>query len=621
MDPIRVEFVRKAMEVINGKWSKLSCDLHNKTFTSRAQLLEHVNGKHILDLFHWTHGEVMWKELFPVEVSEKGLALHKVQPPGFQLNPKQSYWFDRGVLDVHNILDDAQLEWLSHGLGYAAIDHTEFKVLERNTRADLRNLFPEEMLPKTMPIQLPLRPKLPPYAVVKKADKGSTIVVMKKEYYDEMMTKHVRKEGYIATDNSGICDFESEAMAMVESMTSKTVSFAGKIRKLVREGCDRRQRERCLYVLPKLHKALDKDGMMPPRPIVDGVGNYAEPLDKWLAKMLGPYLPKLTTVCLNSMAAIKTINEFYANRKTETLPFCQTCDITNMYGNLAPQLVEKEVRKFLSLAKAPNETKIWVPKLVGLLLKYNIFKVGEIWYQQTGGIAMGLSVSPILANIVMYMLEKGAVSKSGVAVYQRYIDDLLILDEDSEKINGLVDKLNGLRSEIKLTWDGIPSQERTFLDLSIKLEKEHPVLDVYFKPTDSLSMIHRNSQHCPGTFRGIIYGQLMRFMRNANNLKAYEKAWCSLWLALTKQGYQIAEYAKFSKEVINVCKQKVWPYVKDKGATGQDKLQTDTWVPLYYHNGLRNVIKWARVKLRTIKKRISFRVCKTIRRRIVRTRT
>ena len=60
---------------------------------------------------------------------------------------------------------------------------------------------------------------------------------------------------------------------------------------------------------------------------------------------------------------------------------------------------------------------------------------------------------------------------------------------------------------------------------------------VYFKPTDSHQLLHKQSFHPKHTFRGIIKSQIIRFHRICTNKSDFEQACTTLFKALRHRGY------------------------------------------------------------------------------------
>ena len=95
---------------------------------------------------------------------------------------------------------------------------------------------------------------------------------------------------------------------------------------------------------------------------------------------------------------------------------------------------------------------------------------------------MGSPLGPVLANIIMAEFEsttvKELVDKSLVKLYMRYVDNTLLLVNDTD-INYIHKRLNSFDKNIKFTVDTLPDGNVHFWD--IKVDKNHT--DIYYKHT------------------------------------------------------------------------------------------------------------------------------------------
>ena len=81
-----------------------------------------------------------------------------------------------------------------------------------------------------------------------------------------------------------------------------------------------------------------------------------------------------------------------------------------------------------------------------------------------------------------------------------------------------------------------------FLDTVVYKEKrfkETGTFDtkVYFKPTDTLELLHKKSHHPNHTFKGLIKSQILRYVRICNNKQDVMIACRKLFAALVRRGY------------------------------------------------------------------------------------
>ena len=60
---------------------------------------------------------------------------------------------------------------------------------------------------------------------------------------------------------------------------------------------------------------------------------------------------------------------------------------------------------------------------------------------------------------------------------------------------------------------------------------------VYFKPTDTLELLHKKSHHPNHTFKGLIKSQILRYVRICNNKQDVTIACRKFFVALVRRGY------------------------------------------------------------------------------------
>lgn len=117
-------------------------------------------------------------------------------------------------------------------------------------------------------------------------------------------------------------------------------------------------------------------------------------------------------------------------------------------------------------------------------------------YSQSAGLAMGLSLSPFLAEIFMGNLEE-ELSKLNIfpKVWDRYVDDVYA-EMKKTHIRQFLRALNSFHPNIKFTMEEENGGRLPFLDvLAVRNENDEIEFDVYRKPTTTERYITADSQH------------------------------------------------------------------------------------------------------------------------------
>ena len=88
----------------------------------------------------------------------------------------------------------------------------------------------------------------------------------------------------------------------------------------------------------------------------------------------------------------------------------------------------------------------------------------------------------------------------------------------------------------------LSSESMHFLDTVVykgNIFKETGTFDtkVYFKPTDTLELLHKKSHHPNHTFKGLIKSQILRYVRICNNKQDVMIACRKLFAALVRRAY------------------------------------------------------------------------------------
>lgn len=191
-----------------------------------------------------------------------------------------------------------------------------------------------------------------------------------------------------------------------------------------------------------------------------------------------------------------------------------------------------------------NRPDEYILKLLEINLTKNDFEFDSKFYLQVKGTAMGKKFAPSYANIFMAEWEHTALSTAPKKphVYFRFLDDIWgIWTHLLEDFFEFTNHLNQHQSSIKIKYTVGP-QEVNFLDVVSYKGPEFSTtgkLDfiVYFKETDTHSLLHKHSFHPKDTFKGIIKSQLLRFKRICTQDSSFFSAVKILFNALRQRGY------------------------------------------------------------------------------------
>jgi len=218
-----------------------------------------------------------------------------------------------------------------------------------------------------------------------------------------------------------------------------------------------------------------------------------------------------------------------------------TLDVSSLYTNIPiPQGIQV-VKQFFDRYPIPDRPDKFLINLLSITLYKNDFLFNGQYYRQRKGVAMGKQYAPNFANLYMCDWEEKILrSLPGPkpTLWLRYIDDIFGLWEGP--LSHLLDFLevaNSFDDNIKLTCNSSLLNIQ-FLDLVIFKNLNQTLSTmVFLKPTSSLRLIHPKSLHPRHTKIGVIYSQVLRFLKNCTFEADFTFHLTSLFSSLTEQGY------------------------------------------------------------------------------------
>ena len=354
-----------------------------------------------------------------------------------------------------------------------------------------------------------------PTIVIKKADKGSAIVVMNKHDYiteaerqlnntdfyqktpEDLTLKHVGeiRDFLITMKENG--EIDQKTFDTLDPTGARTPSF---------------------YFLPKIHKKEIKG-----RPIISGNGSPTEKISALVDELLKDYVKQIPSYVRDTSDFIQKVEAF-------THPsdyFLVTMDVSSLYTNIPNHEGITSVRRTLIEKGYDGQVSIEsLTRLLTLVLHMNNFEFNNSTYLQIGGTSMGTRVAPSLANIFMSKLEEKLLRNAPhkPALYLRYIDDIFMVFTGSEtQLLEFIEHMNNGHHSIKFTAE-YSKDKVPFLDTWVKKSDQGGLFtDLYTKPTDTQNYLHYTSCHPTHCKNGAPYGEFLRIRRNCSNIEDYQK--------------------------------------------------------------------------------------------------
>ena len=378
--------------------------------------------------------------------------------------------------------------------------------------------------------------------VLKPADKGSAVVIMdRQDYVSEGLRQLSDTNYYTKLDHPIFTETVPVIEKIVNSLYNKKFINSKQRCYLL---SNKIARPRRFYMLPKIHKAAEKWSIpfkVPPgRPIVSNCNSETYHTAKYIDSYLNP-------LSIKHDSYIKNTYFFVDKIKTLVIPqtaFLFSMDVASLYTNIDTlQGISAVKNIFLKYPDSKRPDKE-ILQLLEINLTRNDFEFEGQYYLQVKGTAMGCSFAPSYADIFMSQWETGALAtcEKKPLHYYRYLDDIWGVWGYSEaEFFQFLDKMNKYNDSIQLT--AVLSQNSIdFLDTTTYKGphfKDTNRLDVkvFFKETDSHSLLYRTSFHPRHTFKGLVKSQLIRFKRICTRQEDFRQAVKILFSSLIHRGY------------------------------------------------------------------------------------
>lgn len=377
--------------------------------------------------------------------------------------------------------------------------------------------------------------------IIKPADKGSATVIMDKQNYINEGHRQLSDDRYYKKIHSPI--FRDTATKISEILTDlKNRHFISQ-KQLEYLQPPNDPRPRHMYLLPKIHKPIEKwptPHQPPGRPIISDCSSESYAVSEYIDHFLAPLACKHDSYLKDTPDFLNKLKQ--ARVTPDTLII--TMDVEQMYPNIDHDAGLAAVKKAFDNNPDPTRPDEEILKLLEISLKNNDFDFNGETFLQTKGTAMGKRFAPSYANIFMANWETEAFKKCYQlpTLYFRFLDDIYIhWDHGRENFETFFRIMNNHDPSIKLTVRS-EETENDYLDTTVfkgPLTAETGILDtkVFFKPTDTHQLLHKESYHPKHTFRGILKSQILRFYRNCSQKVDFDKACAFVFHKLRQRGY------------------------------------------------------------------------------------
>ena len=359
--------------------------------------------------------------------------------------------------------------------------------------------------------------------IIKKADKGNTLVVMDSEFYrdklvlrDHLLLPTYKKVG------------EKEAKRVPSTMEKLLIEHKNCLTpKEFKYITDFSWTHSNFYVLPKIHKnqaiiekvnstddvylQMNTPQDLKARPIIAGSNSPTNRLSELLEKILTPLVPHLKSYVKDDIDMLRKLP-----RKIDCDSDLYSFDVVSLYTSIGHDLGIEALSYWYDKLRdcIPKRfTKEFILKSCRFILTNNYFHFNDDYWHQLKGTAMGTKFAPPYACLTMGYLEETklypklqrhfspSVCKMIIEWFKRYIDDCFQPWPRSVDINIFLDLLNDLHPDINFTMEkGVAhtrfSVKLNFLDITIILHQDGRIeTDIYYKDTNTHDYLDYHSSH------------------------------------------------------------------------------------------------------------------------------
>jgi len=169
-------------------------------------------------------------------------------------------------------------------------------------------------------------------------------------------------------------------------------------------------------------------------------------------------------------------------------------DVDSLFTNVPLD----DVLDFLERKLSSFHQRIPIPvnyfiDLIRLCVTNNVFTFDGDFYKQIHGIAMGSSLSPVLANLYMEMFESELLPSilPPDTIWFRYVDDIFSMWQmNRSDFDDFLNRLNTLARTINFKVEWEDSGKLPFLDVLLSNVNGSLKFSVYRKPTHTANYLH-----------------------------------------------------------------------------------------------------------------------------------
>jgi hypothetical protein len=272
------------------------------------------------------------------------------------------------------------------------------------------------------------------------------------------------------------------------------------------------------YGMPKVHKTPLKFC-----PVVSCINSFTLIFSTWLDFRMKKLLHLIPLYVKDSTALLQQLNTLHLPAGSKLF----TADATSMYTNIKTNTEIRTLNELITQHKESidsNFPKEFFLTTMEIIMKNNIFMLGDTYWLQLKGTTMGTPAAPLYSIITFGHHKNTNILnhfRSNLGFYKWYIDDSFGIwinnpQNNRENFKSKLDEFGDLQ------WNNEDfSNTMTFLDLELS-KKNHKIHSkTYRKPLNLYLYIPPHFAHPKSCFKGFIAGELLRYWRQNTNEDDY----------------------------------------------------------------------------------------------------
>jgi translation initiation factor IF-1 len=281
-----------------------------------------------------------------------------------------------------------------------------------------------------------------------------------------------------------------------------------------------------------------------------------------------------------------------------------TGDVESFYTNVNTAETTELIHTALSgLDSSHGIDHNYVLHLLQVVMLCNCFSFNDEFYHQINGVAMGTSCAPAFANVALGFKEQFVESiakaadnvEDGLILYNRYIDDILIIFKGSRTaLQSCLDNISSKLQPFKISWEVSSSREpRSFLDVEFFFDQGFGPVGiqsrVYRKRMNQHQYIPWSSAHPQTVKKAFVKAELTRFMIISSTRQLFEERVAEFMQALGRRGYPSTILRVWKKQVSYEDRWYTLFKKKDTSVIGLPLMLPSSYDEIWEYTDLRSV--------------------------------